>query len=176
MIDTVSLGTIFNRTVRALTKRPSLGQSTATSTARIVDGLRCEIEEGAWKFTADMPEQVGGSAAGPTPGVFGRAAFGSCLAIGYVLHAAKWEIPISGVEVVVNADYDDGAMFGVAPVPAGYLEVRYTVTITSDAPEAEIRKMVDDADAHSPYRDVFSRGQSLIRTMHIVPTAAGGAR
>jgi uncharacterized OsmC-like protein len=175
VIDTATLGDIFDRTVRALTKRPSLGRSTATSTARITNGLVCEVQEGKWRFTADMPEQVGGTASGPTPGVLGRAALGSCLAIGYVLHAAKAGIPIGGVEVTVEADFDDGALFGVADAPAGYLEVRYAVTITSDAAEVEIRRMLDDADAHSPYHDVFSRGQKMVRSVRVEPMTAAGA-
>ncbi len=169
VIDTATLGDIFERTVRALTKRPSLGRSTATSTARITEGLACTIQEGPWRFTVDMPEQVGGTASGPTPGVLGRAALGSCLAVGYVLYAAKAGIPIAGVEVVVETDFDDGALFGVADVPAGYLEVRYAVTVTSDAPEEQILRMLDDADAHSPYHDVFSRAQTLVRTARVEP-------
>lgn len=169
MIDTTKLGSIFERTVRALTKMPSLGRSTATSTSRVTNGLQCEITEGQWRFTADMPEQVGGAGSGPTPGVLGRAALGSCLAIGYVLYAAKSGIAIAGVEVKIEADFDDGAIFGVAEVPAGYSEVRYAVTVTSDAPEDEILRMLDEADKHSPYHDVFSRAQKLVRTARVEP-------
>ncbi len=168
MIDIQRIGTAFERTARALTKRPSLGRSTATTTARITDGLTCEVVEGPWRLTIDMPEQVGGAASGPTPGVFGRAALGSCLSIGYVLHAAKAGVPISGIEVVVEADYDDGALFGVADEHPGYLAVRYAVTVYSDALEADILRVLDEADAHSPYHDVFSRSQTLHRTTHIL--------
>ena len=117
-----------------------------------------------------MPEQAGGNAAGPTPGVFGRAALGSCLAIGYMMRAATMDIPVSGIEVEIQADYDDGALFGTAPqgVPPGYLEIRYSVTIDSDAPEEDIIRMLDEADQHSPYLDVFSRGQNCRRQVYIV--------
>ncbi len=116
-----------------------------------------------------MPEQAGGNTSGPTPGVFGRAALGSCLAIGYMMRAAVMDIQISGLEVEVQADYDDGVLFGtVLNVPPGYLEVRYTVTIESDAPEDKIMEMLDDADKHSPYLDIFSRAQSCIRKVNIV--------
>ena len=70
------------RSARALTLRPSLGRSTGVSRARVSNGLTCQIEEGPWKLVADLPAQVGGDAAGPTPGVLGRAALGSCLAMG----------------------------------------------------------------------------------------------
>ncbi len=75
-----------------------------------------------------MPAQAGGNATGPTPGVLGRAALGSCLAIGYVMRAAMMNIVFRSVEVEVQADYDDGALFGTSPgVPPGYTAVRYSV-------------------------------------------------
>lgn len=171
MIDIQHIGTAFERNARALAKRPALGQNTATTAVRITRGLTCEIEEGPWRLTADMPAQAGGSGSGPTPGVLGRAALGSCLAMGYVLYAAKEGVPLAGVEVQVEADYDDGALFGVADVAPGYLDVRYAVTVYSDAPEADVLRILNDADAHSPFRDVFGRAQRLSRTTRILPPA-----
>jgi len=160
----------FSRVSKTLAQRPAFGLGTGVSKATIKNGLTCEIKEGNWTLTADMPEQAGGNAAGPTPGVFGRAALGSCLAIGYMMRAATMDIPVSGIEVEIQADYDDGALFGTAPqdVPPGYLEIRYSVTIDSDAPEEDIIKMLDEADQHSPYLDVFSRGQNCRRQVNIV--------
>jgi uncharacterized OsmC-like protein len=110
--------------------------------------LTCEIQEGNWKFLADMPESVGGNTQGPTPGVYGRAALGSCLAIGYMMKAATMNIPIAMLEVEVQADYDDGALLGTSNVAPGYLEMRYTITIV-DAAEDDILKMIDDATSIS---------------------------
>ncbi|HET9824948.1 MAG TPA: OsmC family protein [Chitinophagaceae bacterium] len=155
------------RTTKALSLKPSLGQSTGVSKARIKNGLTCEIHEGNWKFLADMPAAVGGNTQGPTPGVYGRAALGSCLAIGYMMAAAKKDIPITMLEVEVQADYDDGALFGTANVFPGYSEVRYTITIESEAPEEDVLKMLDEADQHSPYLDVFSRAQHCKREVRI---------
>src|SRR3977135_4119345 len=105
----------FTRVSDALARRPAFGLGTGISKATITNGLTCEIREGNWTMTADMPEQVGGNAVGPTPGVFGRAALGSCLAIGYMMRAVVMNIPVSGIEVEIQADYDDGALFGTAP-------------------------------------------------------------
>jgi uncharacterized OsmC-like protein len=158
----------FERCARALALRPSLGRSTAVSRTRIRHGLRCEIEEGPWTLTADMPSRAGGEAAAPTPGVLGRAALGSCLAIGYTMRAAKLGVPISALEVEVQADHDDGALFGVGDSPAGYLEVRYRVTVESSAPESEVLRALDEGDEHSPYLDVFRRAQTCRRSVRIV--------
>jgi uncharacterized OsmC-like protein len=105
---------------------------------------------------------------GPTPGVYGRAALGSCLAIGYMMRAAKFDVSIKSLNVEVHADYDDGALFGTIDVPPGYLEVRYIVTIESDSPEERILNLLDEADKHSPYLDVFNRGQECSREVRII--------
>jgi uncharacterized OsmC-like protein len=159
----------FNRVSKTLAQRPAFGLGTGISKASIKDGLTCEIKEGNWTMIADMPEQAGGNGAGPSPGVYGRAALGSCLAIGYMMRAAAMDIPVAGIEVEVQADYDDGALFGTAPgVPPGYLEIRYLVTVDSDAPEKVIMQMLDEADKHSPYFDVFSRAQLCKREVNII--------
>ena len=86
-----------------------------------------------------------------------------------MMQASKLDILIDALEVEVQADYNDGALFGATTdVPSGYLEVRYTVTVESDASENELMHMFDEADRHSPYFDVFSRGQKCVRTVNIV--------
>ena len=158
----------INRSTKALSLKPSLGLGTGISKAKIIDGLTCEVTEGNQKLISDMPNSVGGNAAGPTPGVYGRAALGSCLAIGYMMKASAMNIKIDSLEVEVQADYDDGALFGTSNAHPGYLEVRYTISIESDAPESEILKMLDIADKQSPYLDVFSRQQKCTRNVQII--------
>lgn len=168
--DQEKIKTAFSRVSKTLSQRPAFGLGTGTSKATIKNGLTCEIREGDWTLTADMPEQAGGNATAPTPGVYGRAALGSCLAIGYMMRASTMGVSINGIEVEIQADFDDGALFGTAAVgiPPGYLEIRYSVTIDSDAPEEDIVKMLDEADKHSPYLDVFSRGQKCKRQVNII--------
>lgn len=155
------------RLIKALTLKPALGLGTGVSTARITKGLSCIIKEGPWELKSDMPQQVGGGATGPTPGVLGRAALGSCLAIGYMIWASKLDVPIDELEVEVQADWDDAGTFGTSDVPAGYLEVRYTVRIQSNASGQEIIKVIEMGDQHSPYLDVFTRAQSCKRSLVI---------
>ena len=107
----------FERVEALLTGAPERGRDTAVSKVRLRDGLTCEIEEGTWKLTADMGRNVGGNDSGPTPGVYGRAALGSCMAITYAMWAAKRGLTFDGIEVVVEADFDSGALFATADVP-----------------------------------------------------------
>jgi uncharacterized OsmC-like protein len=169
MLPNEKIRAALTRVSDVLTQRPEFGQGTKVSTAKIVGGLTCEITEGDYTFIADMPRQIGGEAAGPTPGVYGRAALGSCIAIGYMMKAAAMNIPVESIEVEIQADFDDGALLGTAAadVPPGYLEVRYSVTIDSDAPQEAIIQMLDEADRNSPYLDVFRRAQTCRRQVNI---------
>src|SRR5438093_33033 len=114
MSELQKIKTAIERSSKALLLKPSLGVGTGVSKTRIKHGLTCEIKEGNWTLVADMSESIGGNAKGPTPGVYGRAALGSCLAIGYMMMAAKMNIPVSMLEVEVEADFDDGALLGTS--------------------------------------------------------------
>lgn len=158
----------FERCVKALSLRPWLGRATAVSRTRVREGLVCDIEDGKWKLTADFSARLGGGETAPNPGVFGRAALGSCLAIGYMIRAAKYNVPISSLEVEVEADYDTGALLGTSATPPGYREVRYVVTIESEASDADVRRVIDEADEHSPYLHIFMRPQAVRRSVRIL--------
>src|ERR1043165_2119449 len=151
MSPTKKIKDAFERVVKAFTAKPSMGLGTRTSKARLVNGLTCEITEGQWKFSADMAEAAGGNASAPTPGVYGRAALASCLAISYKMYASKMDIAVDGIEVEVEADFDDGGLFGTTDVRAGYTDVRYTVTIESEESKERITELLNEADRHSPY-------------------------
>lgn len=169
MQKTEHLKNVFDRKVKALTLRPSIGTGTAVTKVRIRDGLTCDIEEGSWKLVADFSQRLGGEDEGPNPGVYGRAALGSCLSISYLLWAAKLGVPISNLEVEIQADYNARGAWGVDDrVTPGYSQVRYIVTIESDAPEVEVQYMMDVADAHCPYLVVFSQAQDVRREVNIL--------
>lgn len=156
------------RNVKAVSLRPSVGQGTATTKVRLRPGLACEVEEGAWRLVVGMTEKYGGTNAGPNPGVFGRTALGSCLAIGYAMWAARLGVPLDALEVEVQADYDVRGELGVADqVTPGYAEVRYVVTVESPASEADVLRMLDTADRYSSYRDVFARAVAVRREARI---------
>ena len=168
MANQKSIKRSFERQAKAVGLRPSLGQRTVVSRTRLIDGLKCEIEEGPWKLTADLAKEGGGEEQGPTPGVLGRGAFGSCLAIGYALWASKFEVPISNIEVEVHTDVDERGRFGFHDeINPGYQRVRYIVRIESTAPERDVMRVIDMADRHSPYFDNFARALDISRDVQI---------
>jgi uncharacterized OsmC-like protein len=168
MSDPSTIRAIAERHVQLLAMMPSRGHLTCATRARLVDGLRCEIEEGPWKFSADMPAKVGGGETAPTPGVLGRGALASCLTIGIAVWAARLGVRIDALEVEVQADFDARGELGVGNgVPPGYTQVRYVVSIESPAPQHELDELLSMAERHSPYLDVFGRAMAMSRILRL---------
>ena len=157
----------FERNAKALTLKPNLGLGTGVSVTRIVDGLTCEVKEGDWAFKTDMPTQVGGTGNGPSPGALGRAALGSCLATSYMLWASKMDVTINGLEIKIEADYDDGGLFASSDSFPGYSEVRYQIKIQSPDSPFKIYRFLEKAEKHNPYLDIFRRAQSCKRVVEL---------
>jgi len=153
----------FERNSKALSKRPSLGKGTAVTRVRVEDGLRCEVEDGSWTFTADLGAHAGGGDAGANPGVFGRTALGTCLAMTYVMWATRLGISYQSLHVEIQADYDARSYHGVDDVRPGYQELRYVVSVETDAPESAVLAWLDESDAHCDFLAVFAEPQRIRR-------------
>ncbi len=168
MVEPRTIREIAERNARTLALKPSRGHLTGVTKARVVGGLRCEITDGPWKLAADMPVKAGGEETAPTPGALGRGALASCLAIGITTWAARLGIAIDALEVEVQADFDARGELGVGKdIPPGYQEVRYSVSIDSPASEESLAELIETAERHSPYLDVFSRAQNMERVLRL---------
>jgi uncharacterized OsmC-like protein len=162
----------FSRMAHVYAKRPEAARYTGVMRARIVDGLRCEAQEGDWRAVIDMPVEAGGSNQGPTPGVHGRAALASCLAIGYAINLARAGIAVRGIEVQVEADGDYRGLAGFADVNPGYSQVRHTLYLDCDAAPEQLQPVIDEARRSSPYLHVFSDPQPLVGRVVFGPPPA----
>lgn len=168
MADPATIRKIAERNATMLALKPSRGHLTGVTRARMVGGLRCEIEEGSWKLEADLPVKAGGEDTAPTPGMLGRGALASCLAIGISIWAARLDIPIDALEVEVQGDFDARGELGVGEdIPPGYGEVRYVVSIDSPASREALEELLETAERHSPYLDIFGRAQSMKRVLRV---------
>ena len=165
--------TAFERNAKALHLRPGIGRGTAVTTARRVEGLTFEVTEGDWELTVDMGEKSGGNNRGPNPGVYGRGTLASCLAVSYGLWSAYRNVPLTRLDVEVQADYDSRGDLGVDDVPPGYEEIRYVVTVESPEPEQRVRALLDEADSHCAYLAIFRDPQTVRREVRVVGRGGG---
>ena len=169
MSDPTTIKNALAGSLKRIKDNPSIAQGTAATKVTLNPGLACEVEDGPWKFSGGMTEKYGGQNSGPNPGVYGRAALGTCLAIGYGMWAAKLDIPIRSLTVEVRARYDVRGEFGIDDsIRPGYLDIVYVVTVDTDASDADIHRWLDVADAHSSLLDDFRNPVPASRELHIV--------
>lgn len=153
-----------------LAGRSDFGRTTNRCVTTSIDGLRCSTEEGIWTHAADLPPSLGSIASAPSPGMLVRAALGSCLAMGYRLRAAKHDVELTFIRVTVETDSElAGLLLPDAAAPPGYTEVRYHVEVESPAPADDVRRVIEEGDRLSPMLDVFTRTNTIHRTVSIRP-------
>lgn len=169
MTSPQNIKTALERNEKVVRARPSVGQGTATTTVTLHPGLACDVEDGPWKFSVGMTEKYGGLNNGPNPGVYGRAALGACLAIGYGMWAARLDIPVRALTVEVRATYDVRGELGVDDsIRPGYSAIVYAITIDTPAPEADVTRLLDTADRHSSWLDDLRNPVPVSREVRIV--------
>lgn len=149
------------RIVDVFRRKPGAAMSTTRATGRVGEGLICNVRQGDYTATLDMPRPVGGDGSAPTPGFFIRAGLVGCIAIGIKLAAAREGVDIGAIDVDVEMDFDDGAMFGIGDNSAAPLETRVTVAVESSAPWDEVEAMIGRALECDPYFLALRDAQSV---------------
>jgi uncharacterized OsmC-like protein len=167
---------IFERRASAMARRPDLARGNGHSRVSLAGGFRCEVEHEDGRGVVDQPAALGGGA-GPDPEQLMRASLAASLAMGYRLWGARLGVPIDAVIVEVSCEYDARGQLGVSnDVSVGWLRARFDVTITSPAPEDDIRRVVAIADARSPMLANLSAGVSRTHDLTVVRPAGPRAR
>jgi putative redox protein len=159
--------------VRVLARRPELARRTAQAVARVDDHLGCRIEEDGRAILADLAAEDGGSGPGPHPDQLMRAALAAGLAAGYRLWAALLEVPVEAIEVTVACDEDTRGALGLTGSPVGWLRLRVEVTIASDRPEADVRRVVESANRASAVLANLSADIARLHRLVVIPAERG---
>ncbi len=150
------------RTINAVKKKPSIGLTTKQVSARMVGGLKCEMEAEGRTVVSDMSTGVGGEGAAPSPGDLLRMGLASCLATGYAFWFAQRDVPYEDIRVELEGNANHSGMLGIdESVSPGVEAFRVRVQIVSAAPREEIERAVAFADTHSPELHVVAQPISV---------------
>jgi uncharacterized OsmC-like protein len=126
-------------------------RSTLVTQGRVDEGLACRVTQGRFETVCDLGKAMGGNCEGPSPGFFARAAIAGCVAMAVKMLAARNGVRFDAVDVSVEMDFDDAALFGLGSGSAGPLETRIGIDISTDTPESAVRKIVDQALEWDPW-------------------------
>lgn len=130
---------------------PGACKRTYVTTGRIRAGLACQIEQGPFSVTADLGLAMGGDASGPSPGFYARSAIIGCVGIGIKMLAVREGLVFERMAVTVETDFDDSALMGLGPNPAGPLRTRVIVDIESKDDPARIAEVTNRALERDPW-------------------------
>lgn len=142
----------LSRTIAAEPGKAKAKHGPATATIDL-GGLKCRVTGPLGEnIQTDMPPAMGGTASGPNPGWFFRAAIASCSATVIAMRAAQLGISLSKLEVTVESDGDHRGILGLDDqISAGASALRTKVRIGADnATPGQLEDLVRWAEKHSP--------------------------
>jgi uncharacterized OsmC-like protein len=149
---------------RLITEQPEKARAkNVPATARLLEGLRCEVKgPNGEAVHTDMPPAVGGAASAPAPGWLLRASLASCTATAIAMRAAKLEVHLTALEVTVESSSDNRGMLGLDDkISAGLSPITTRVKIGArDMAADQLRELAEWGDRHSPIA-CTTRGSSV---------------
>lgn len=142
--------------------------TTQRVSARVGDRLAVEIDAGDGVLRTDMPLARGGGGAAPTPGSMMRASVAACLAVGYKQWSEKLDIVVSDIEVELTTEIDMRGQGGLAEVPPGWQSIRWHVRLRSTASDADVERLLQQAERLSPMLDSLHPRCERVRTFELL--------
>ena len=142
MTTSEDIRTAQSKVREAYAMSPDTALSTSHASAEIGHGLKCVFTQGTETAVMDLPEVMGGTNKGPTPGFHARAAVSGCVAIGIKMEAANQGISIDSIHVGIEMDFDDSAALGMGSNSAAPLATRLVITVNTDYEESDIQALV----------------------------------
>jgi uncharacterized OsmC-like protein len=153
-MSAVNINEAIEKTSRMLAEQPEKAKSkNVPATARLLDGLRCEVTgPNGETLHTDMPPAMGGAASAPNPGWVLRAAVASCTATVIAMRAARLGIDLTTLEVTIESYSDNRGLLGLDDkISAGLSSLQTRVKIgAADAPADHLREIAQWGDRHSP--------------------------
>jgi uncharacterized OsmC-like protein len=168
-VTSQELRELYELKAGVLGRRPEMAGRAAQAVVRMDDRLTCRVDDGDRTILVDLPVEDGGNARAPHPDQLMRASLGAGLAAGYRIWAARLGVAIEAIELTVDCDDDARGPLGMEGAPVGWQRLRLEVTIASDRPEAEVRRVVEAANRTSPMLANLSRDIAQVHRLTVVP-------
>lgn len=144
----------IEKTSKAIAEQPEKARSkNVPATARLLDGLRCEVRGPNGEILhTDMPPAMGGAASAPAPGWLLRASVASCTATAIAMRAARLGVSLTTLEVTVESYSDNRGILGLDDkISAGLSSIATRVRIgASGVSPDQLRELAEWGDGHSP--------------------------
>lgn len=156
-----------NAVIERIAAAPEKARSTIRTTGEIDEGLACKITQGKFEAITDLGFGMGGDCDGPSPGFFARTAIVGCVGIAVKMLAAREGLRFESVQVAVETDFDDAALFGIGAGGAAPAETRVSIGIVTDGDDERARGIVDRALAMDPWFLALRDPQHVVTSVSV---------
>jgi uncharacterized OsmC-like protein len=137
--------------VAALQIQPGFAEHPTRTRVTMAYGVACDVDLGDRSLRVDLPRDACGTGSGPNPAQLLRASLGACLVMGYTRWALRLGVIVHGVELELACQGDERAQLAVlSEVPLVWQRLAWSVTLHSDAAEAELLQLVETAHRSNP--------------------------
>ncbi len=135
----------------------------ASVTATLKNGTSVDIRSRQFLWRSDEPPSAGGADSGPTPYEFLLGSLAACTAMTLRLYATHKDIPLTGVEVVLEFDrvHADDCIDCDERANGVIEQVRSTVTIHGEL-SATHRARLAQVASRCPVHKTLDRGVQII--------------
>ena len=136
---------------------------TIRTAASCGENFKVEVKAGRHLFYVDQPENAGGNDAGPSPLEYFQAALAGCLATTARIVARQQNIPLYGLGVAIEGDFDAGRLLGKGEESrVGFSEMRVVLEIDAALNAQEKADFVETVRRRCPMTDNITQATPLI--------------
>jgi uncharacterized OsmC-like protein len=129
------------------------------------------------RWNAAAHPAVGGYDDTPCSGDILIAAYAACQEITLRLVAQAMRIELEKVELTVEGEWDARGTLGVdRETPVGYTRIHTTIKVVTDAPEEQVRKLLDRYERYCVVGQTLRTPPELTASYSIEPATAGAVR
>lgn len=114
------------------------------------------------KIMVDEPKELGGDDQAANPVELLLAALGACQSIVARTFAKKFDIDLQNFWVELEGDLDPDGFLGKSDVRPGFLTIRYTFHIETNASEEKVEEFKKFIEAHCPVGDTIANTVNLV--------------
>ncbi|WP_311224289.1 MULTISPECIES: OsmC family protein [unclassified Acidovorax] len=138
-------------------------RTVATTSEYVLGGQKHQRH---FEIAADEPGELLGKNSAPNPQEVLMAALNACMSVGYVANAAAMGIAIEKLQITTEGELDLRGFLGLdANVKPGYEQVRYTVTLRTNAPKEKVQELHELVMRTSPNFSNFASPIKMIPTL-----------
>jgi uncharacterized OsmC-like protein len=118
-----------------------------------------------FEFVSDEPHELCGTNTAANPQEYLLGALNACMTVGYVAAASLHEVELESLQIESEGDIDLRGFLGLAQVPAGYDEIRYTIRVKGNGTPEQMQKIHELVMATSPNRFNLSQPIKLVANL-----------